>query len=170
MRRIAGQIDLAVEDYVAAAEAAETLRGSLLLEEEALGYFDQPRLEVYDRLVVMYSSVYRDPRQALMWAERARGREFLRRLRLTAITPSLHTPDDLCGREARLLTRLRQEAAALADADGGDALAIVRAYRAAERDLRAVWVEMERFDREYVALRRGEPVSWGEIQRCTLPR
>ena len=105
-----------------------------------------------------------------MWAERERAREFLRNLRLTAITPSPHMPDDLSSREAQLLMRLRQEAAALAVADDGDALAIVRAYQAAEHDLWAVWVEMERFDREYVALRRGEPVSWGEIQRCTLPR
>ena len=169
MHLIAGRAREAAQDYAAAVEAVESIRASLLLEEEALNYFDAPHLEAYDRLVRLCAGPLNDGRHALVWAERAQAREFLRRLRLSEIVQSLRSPEGLVDRETELLIQLRRSIAALSAAGEPDRLATVRAYAAAEKALRAVWIEIESFDPEYVALRQGEPASWEALRGC-LPQ
>ena len=163
VHQMACRTQQAMEDYEAAVEAAESVRISLLLEREALDYFNVPRLEAYDRLVDLYVHSLRDARQALRWAERGKAREFLRRLRFSEIMQPRRIPKELTTREARLLFELHQVAQALLTVDAMDRLAMAKTYEATERALYKIWIDMEAFDQEYVALRRGEPIGWDEM-------
>jgi tetratricopeptide (TPR) repeat protein len=167
VRMMAGRISQAIEDYAAAVDAAESIRVSLLLEEEALGYFNESNLYAFERLVRLEAPFH--PTPALIWAERAKSREFLRRLRLSEVTRSHRIPQELIDKEMQLLTQLRQAAALLQAADEPDRLSALRKYEAAEQALRLLWDEMEPMVPEYVALRQGKPASWEELQRCLQP-
>jgi tetratricopeptide (TPR) repeat protein len=169
MHLLTGQLHDAARNYADAVDALESVRHRLLLEEEALSYFDEPHLEVYDRLVRLYVSGLSNPIQALVWEEKAKAREFLRRLSLTEIARSRRTPKDLIDRETQLLTQLHQTAAIISIASEPSRLAAVRAYESVEVALHTVWTEIKFFDPEYVTMRRGEPASWEEIQKCLRP-
>lgn len=59
---LANRLQEAAKDYTASVAAAEAIRIHLLLEEEALGFFDELRLEAYDRLVRLYAHGLGNPR------------------------------------------------------------------------------------------------------------
>jgi hypothetical protein len=166
VRWMAGRPAEAGQDYEAAVASAESVRGRLLLEAEALGYFDQPRLEAYDRLVYLSLDGQGDAVQALSWQERVKAREFLRHLGLRESLRPRGIPTDLSQEEMRLRRELCRVVEAVTAADGADRLAALRDCRGIERDLRAVWSQIEPFDPQYVALRRGEPATWLELKEC----
>lgn len=165
IRMMAGKVSQAIEDYAAAVDAAESIRANLLLEEEALDYFAWPNLAAYDRLVRIEARLNHS-KQALLWAETAKSREFLRRLRLSGMTRSHGVSEELTDREMQLMTQLRQAAEALQVVGEPDRLSALRNYEIAEQALRQVWDEIELFAPEYAALRQGKPASWEELQRC----
>jgi tetratricopeptide (TPR) repeat protein len=160
---LANKLRTAAKDYTAAVTEVEAMRVNLLLEEEAFGFFDEPRLEVYDRLVRLYARGLSAPKQAQMWVERTKAREFLRRLRLSEILHTEQVPQELLAQEAQLLTQMKQAATALAET-GQDRLSVLKDYQAAEKNLQSLWEKIEPFDREYVSLRKGEPISWKELK------
>ncbi len=155
----------AIEKYAAAVATIEAIRTHLLLEDEALGYFDVPHLEAYDRLIRLQWRVLHHSRHALLLVEQAKAREFLRRLRFSQMLHQQHVPDELLDQEAHLLAFLKETAQTLADAELPDRLVALNNYNAAEHRLQTVWSQIEAFDREYVSLRRGEPASWETIQQ-----
>jgi tetratricopeptide (TPR) repeat protein len=165
IRMMAGAVSQAIEDYAAAVDAAESIRANLLLEEEALDYFAWPNLAAYDRLVRIEARLNHS-KQALLWAETAKSREFLRRLRLSGVTRSHGVSEELTDREMQLMTQLHQAAEALKTVGEPDRLSALRNYEIAEQALRQVWDEIELFAPEYIALRQGKSVSWEELQRC----
>jgi tetratricopeptide (TPR) repeat protein len=165
IRMMAGKVSQAIEDYAAAVDAAESIRANLLLEEEALDYFAWPNLAAYDRLVRIEARLNHS-KQALLWAETAKSREFLRRLRLSGMTRSHGVSEELTDREMQLMTQLRQAAEALQVVGEPNRLSALRNYEIAEQALRQVWDEIELFAPEYAALRQGKPASWEELQRC----
>jgi hypothetical protein len=73
------------QDCVAAVGIVETLRTRFVAAADALAYFDETRLEVYDRLVQFYARVWQNPAEVFQWNERARARTFLQQLRLGAL-------------------------------------------------------------------------------------
>ncbi len=162
---MAEQFTQAMGDYTAAAEVAESIRAQLLVEAEALNYFGEPKLVVYERLVRLAAKRDR-ARSSLNWAERAKSREFLRRLRLSEMAQPHQTPEELVDQEAKLMTQLRQLAADLSDTEQPNRLSTLRNYETVEQNIRQVWTEIEFFEPEYVALRQGKPASWKELQRC----
>lgn len=165
IRMMAGRVSEAINDYAAAVDAAESIRTRLLLEEEALDYFAWPNLAAYDRLVRIQARLERT-KQALSWAERAKSREFLRRLRLSDITRPQQVPQTLIEQEMQLIIQLRQTAIDLQAANEVDRLNILRNYESLEKKLCELWNKMEQFAPEYVALRQGKPTSWEELQQC----
>lgn len=165
IRMMAGAVSQAIEDYAAAVDAAESIRANLLLEEEALDYFAWPNLAAYDRLVGIESRLNRS-KQALLWVETAKSREFLRRLRLSGMTRPNEVSQELANREMQLMTQLHQAAEALQAVGEPDRLSALRNYEIAEQALRQVWDEIEVFAPEYIALRQGKSASWEELQRC----
>ena len=154
----------AARDYAAAADALETVRRRLIQEKEALAYFDEPHVEVYDRLVRLYARVLHEPKKALLWEERTKSREWSWQLRLTRLTPR-GIRKGLLNREQKLLDQMRTAAVALSSGTA-DHLAVIKLYEQLERNLTQVWSNMEPCDPEYVAFRRGEPLTWRELHRC----
>jgi len=163
---LASRLNDAANNYTAAVDALESVRHRLLLEKEAMSYFDESHLEAYDRLVRLYVRGLSNPTQALMWEERAKAREFLRRLRLSDISKPYQIPKELIDRETQLLARLRQTAYAISTASESNRLVAVKEYESVEITLRGIWTAIKPFNPEYVALRYGEPVLWEDIQKC----
>jgi tetratricopeptide (TPR) repeat protein len=161
----ASKLRRAVEDYIAAIDAIEIIRDNLLSEEEALGFFKDSRLEAFDRLVRLFARGLHQPQQALVWVERSKGREFLRRLSVSELASNALVPPELQQQEMQLLVRLRQAAAGLANPDMTARHEALLQYEATVKLLNGVWDECERFDAEYVDLRRGETASWQEIRQ-----
>lgn len=162
---LANKLHAAAEDYTAAATEVEAIRVNLLLEEEAIGFFNESRLEVYDRLVRLYARGLNSPEKAQMWVEQAKAREYLRRLRLSELLHTARVPQELLAQEALLLTQMKQAATALSEPDQQGQSFALEDYKAADGNLYSLWKKIESFDREYVSLRRGELVSWEEIKR-----
>jgi tetratricopeptide (TPR) repeat protein len=155
----------AAQAYATCIAAMESVRNHLWSEDEALGYFDVSHLEAYARMVRLYATLLNDPRQALIWVEKTKSREFLRRLQLSAISRSYAAPPELIAREKQLLFDLRQAAAAIASVTDTDRSSVLRVYKTVGRALDEVWQEMRPYDAEYVALRRGAPLSWEELRK-----
>lgn len=160
----------AVDSYIQAVNAIEAIRARLLMEQESLAFFTQDRLLVYERLVYVCWKMLHLPKEALMWGERSKMREFLRRLGTTELAVSGRVPAALAEKEAQLFIRLRDLAEALKVAGeqntGEDPVGIVSAYEEAEAVLRDVWTAMAAYDAEYVDLRRGEPASFQDLRQC----
>jgi tetratricopeptide (TPR) repeat protein len=163
-----GKLQEALQDFSDAVDMSEAIRAYLHTEQEALGYFDESHLEAYDRLVVLSLRGLHSPAKALAWAEQAKSREFLRRLRLSDIPHAEAIPTMLLEREAHLLNRLRQLAFDLATNKSHDSLSILQEYETAEKSLQDIWNRIESFDPEHVSLRRGKPATWMEIKECLL--
>jgi tetratricopeptide (TPR) repeat protein len=153
--------EAALEDYAAAAETSERIRVLLLAEHDALSYIDDFFLEAYDRLIELQWSD--NPGQAFFWNERARAREFLRRLRYSS-TRGTRTPPSVVAEEERLLSQIRQLRREL-DLGPAPVIETIQLYTTAEMDVQALWQKVEQVDKEYIALRRGDPVSFEDVRR-----
>ena len=165
IRMMAGQVAQAINDYKAGVEVAESIRANLLLEKEAIDYFAWPNLTVYDRLVRI-SAHLGNHQEALDWAEKAKSREFLRRLRLSEMKGGDNIPNELINREMQIVKQLRQAAAQLEAIDKFNLMNALRNYQQLEDSLYQLWNEIEGLAPEYVALRQGKPASWQDLQKC----
>jgi CHAT domain-containing protein/tetratricopeptide (TPR) repeat protein len=161
MYSVAGDWSAARAQYAQAAEAMRIERGRLLGEEDAVAYFDDDRLAAIDRLIVI-TGEGGDLRACAEWVEQAKGREQARRLVTVPMPPPRNIPSDLAGQEARIAGEARALSARLAGA-GAEAARLVRQYEQSERDLRAVWEKIARFDPEFAALRSGAVMSWQDM-------
>jgi tetratricopeptide (TPR) repeat protein len=161
---MANRLSEAVADYMSAVSSIDTIRGRILLEEEAVGHFDRSQLEVYDRLVYLTATQVKDVKRAFSWVEQARAREFLRRLALSGIGQSGVIPERLQRKEVLLLVRLRQALADLSAQDQSDRLGAIKSYQTVEAELQEVWAEIELLSPEYTALRRGDIVDFPSLQ------
>jgi len=65
-----------------------------------------------------------------------------------------------------LLAQSADLLAALNRARGNEAQQLAERWQKVQEDLEQVWGQLETLAPEYVALRRGRPVSYGEIQGC----
>lgn len=120
---------------------------------------------LYDRLILasfwQNATDLADRRRRFEHVEAARSRLFLSLLGQTAIRPRQPLPNDLFIQEQELLNQLRligQQATAEA----------VTRHLKEQHDiwhnLQQLWREMELSAGEYVALRRGRPLAWPELQ------
>lgn len=71
-----GDIDAAVENFLAAIDTIESSRGRITAESSKLGYFAEKQ-EVYDDLIRTFLVHKGDPRTAFDFVERAKARSFL---------------------------------------------------------------------------------------------
>jgi tetratricopeptide (TPR) repeat protein len=156
----------ALADYTAAVETVEKVRTNLIGENEALGYFDEPHLIAYERIVAIYAESLDDSTAAMLWLERAKAREFLRRLRFGELAHPHGVPRELLSEEEGALQRLRKVSTLLSEAAGAQGHDLMQNYDRALESLRLLWRQMESYDREYVGLRLGVPASWQELQKC----
>jgi tetratricopeptide (TPR) repeat protein len=161
----AGRHEAAAADYAAAVEAVEGVRTNLLGEDEAIGYFDEPHLTAYARIVALYADSLSRLKSALLWLERAKAREFLRRLRFSELARPHGVPAGLIREEAELLSHLRQASALLSAAAGAQGREALRDYDQTVKSLRLLWDQIEPHNQEYVSLRLGVPASWQELQK-----
>ena len=155
-----GRWSQAVKTYSAALESLERLRDGFVTEELTLRYFGQAS-DVHRALVEM-SLRRSDPRGSWLWAERTRGRELNRRIRRSVSLASRSVPPDLVAREHGLLRSLDaalQELEANATADASEDV------DASTAQLEALWDAIRPFDPEYVAMRRGDPVTFADVRR-----
>lgn len=162
----AGEYEEAAASYTLAADAIEGVRSLLRSEAEALDVLDDAGLEVYDRIVRLKATLLASPREALLWSERCRSREFLRRLRWREISVPANVEVDVVAEEQNLLERARESVSRWESVDGDDRLSILRELDSQERALEVVWERMARTVPEYAALRRGETVTWMELLEC----
>jgi tetratricopeptide (TPR) repeat protein len=162
--RLANDLPAALEHYQTAAGAAEQLRAVFSQEDEHLDYFSESRLEVYDRLV----SLSPDAVRALEWAERARGRGLLTRMRLSGLSRAASAPAELYDRERELFTELFALLPHGNEPPSQDLDRLNQRRRLEER-LGQVWDQLAQSDSEYVALRRGSPVTWPELRQLLRP-
>jgi len=124
-----------------------------------------------------------DHRAALVAAEGGKARTFLDQMGQAAFPPPANLPSEQVEAEAELIESLRGGEQALSVLSGGGLLLGERSEEpsSAARDLLsqreeqlnaldAVWEEMARDPaaREYVAMRRGEPLAWRDME--TLAR
>jgi tetratricopeptide (TPR) repeat protein len=167
-RLIAGRVDEAIQDYEAAAAAAESLRATLLVEAEAVAYFNEERLEAYERLVRVYFGLGRTW-EALTWAERARSRELIRRLSVAPFRGPHGAPASTIEREAALLRRPREAATAVSGVAPAGRREAIRVREELEREVRATWEELAVYDPHYAALRRARGPSPEELKACLSP-
>lgn len=137
-----------------------------LLEDDTVAALCEQREQGCRDTVLSALALLNHLKQALMWAEQSKSREFLRRLRLSDVTRPHGVPQALIDREMQLIIQLRQTAAKLQAADEPNRLNILRNYEALEKNLHQLWDEIEPLAPEYVALRKGKPVSWKELQEC----
>lgn len=165
IRMMAGQVAQAINDYKAGVEVAESIRANLLLDQEAFDYFAWPNLTVYDRLVRIFARLG-NHKEALDWAEKAKSREFLRRLRLSEMKGGDNIQNELIDREMQIVKQLRQAAAQLEAIDKPNLMNALRNYQQLEDSLHQLWNEIEGLAPEYVALRQGKPASWQDLQKC----
>ena len=165
IRMMAGQVSQAINDYKAGVEVAESIRANLLLEKEAFDYFAWPNLTVYDRLARIFACLG-NHKEALDWAEKAKSREFLRRLRLSEMKGGDNIPNELIDQEMQIVKQLRQAAAQLEAIDKPNLMDALRNYQQLEDSLYQLWNEIEGLAPEYVALRQGKPASWQDLQKC----
>ena len=156
----------AATDFTLALTSTESIRASILLEREALDYFVNPQLEAYDRLIRLYARVLHDPLQAQIYVEKAKSREFLRRLRVSDLLVTHQSPYIFVEQEKRLLQQLRKAVEILETDDPSNHLAALKNYERIAEELRIVWKEMEQFDPAYINLRRGQPITWEELKQC----
>ncbi|MFN8490285.1 MAG: tetratricopeptide repeat protein [Caldilineaceae bacterium] len=125
--------------------ATESARLGLVADKE----------KVYTFAVQLHYHYLRDHRSAFAWLERFKGRVFLDSLALTSVHLPAAVDETLAKQESTLRDQLRQSTTQ------------VEAVNLSEQ-LHTLWQQMalEPAAREYVALRRGEPVSWAELQKC----
>ena len=119
-------IPLAIAAYEAAVTAAESLRVRLLVEMDALSYFDEFNLMAYERLIRLNSQL--NPCKALEYLERVKGREFLRRLRWGEMERSSHVSKELLQREMEMIEQLQVAAKILEGMSESDRLMGVENY------------------------------------------
>jgi len=108
--------------------------------------------QVYMAAIQLYYQYLKDTQQAFNWLERLKGRAFLDALALTSFHASASTDETLVASEVRLLDALQH------------AITQTRVVELNEQ-LHTLWNGMatDPAAREYIALRRGEPVNWKEL-------
>jgi len=155
------------EEYLSSIDYIEKTRSALLEEEHRLGYFGWDKMTVYGSLILLLADPDRcyNPREALETVERSRSRIFLDQLAYTDLPAPRGIDPDLFTRERELAMLLREQGVAMRQAKTEGRrreLAIQMAKTQSEWE--GILSRLQEPAREYVALRRGEPAGWGEIQ------
>lgn len=124
----------------------------------------------YERLVALLADpdggVF-DPMRALAWAERAKSRTFLELLGLTSLpAPATDAADAalLRAEEQRLehVNDLRGRLELATDAT--QRFALQRELAVSMEELQRIWEQLRPTHEEYVSLRQGRPLDWGELR------
>jgi tetratricopeptide (TPR) repeat protein len=161
--------ELAYQDYRAAIELIESMRSRLTLEEHRLGFVTEVRESTYTRMITLLAD--REGRwnsaEALLYVERAKSRVFLEQLATTSLPAPAGITHPLLDQERQLIQRLSgliasRRTVGVANPELNDLIQNV------EGELRATWEMLETVVPEYVALRRGTPVSARELQRYLI--
>jgi tetratricopeptide (TPR) repeat protein len=164
-----GQTLNSAKEFVEAIQSIESIRSRLLLEKEALYYFNEQRIQAYDKLVILYGQYLNDTQQALFWLERSKAQELLRRLRLTSILNTYQIPKSLISKEKWLLAAISRTmtsiASPLLSSDSSTVSVTLQRFEKLECQLDKLWEKIKVLDPEYVALRRGEFIPFEEIRK-----
>lgn len=156
--------------------------------EEALGVFEQSRLdlyessrmevmgfaqEIYDHLISLYadstSPIFR-PRDALLWLEKSKSRTFSETMSFSVIP----FPDASAEMQAQLqqeqqlldeVNALRSELFLCCD-EQPDRLEAQQKLQDRLEKLNQLWNEMRPLCPEYIELRRGNGMDWDELREC----
>lgn len=167
--------------YARAVALVEKMRSGVIEVEYRAALF-RSAIDAYTGLVLLCLR-RRNPSEALAYIERARSRSFLDLLRVGSLQPDRHMPEvaaNLLARETELLGRLRtwQLARPAADVPRDpaqlltdlEAVYVQRDPAQLLAELEAVYNELQAHVPEYVALRRGTPVSVRELRHiCSHP-
>jgi tetratricopeptide (TPR) repeat protein len=148
--------------YEQAVEAVESGRGELTAETHRLSFFGA-RQGPYLRLAQLLARV---GQAADAWAiaEQARGRSFVDALARTPMRVPVTLPAALVAQEQELLATLRLRQEEVAQANSPKLPALLAELAQLRDQLQTLWDEVAVSLPEYVALRRGEPLSWRILQ------
>ena len=164
----AGELTSAVAAYERSLELFESLRLALL--EESRVELGATVEEAYARLILLLgdagSGVF-DPARAFEWLERSKSRTFVEALGLARLP--LHAPADAPERdalteEASLLERVNGLRDELVLGGAADRLRTQAELRRCLEELESVWERLQLHHPEYVALRRGRTIEWGDVR------
>ncbi len=159
-----GHYRQALEYFEQAIKAVEALRQDLLSEELRIGYFTNIGDIYADYIALLVEQGYTE--RALEAVERSKSRTFLEQLGYEAFpTPEIpSTQQELLSAEAGMLHELRALQDMIRDAVGEAQLEYFAQQRDKRKTLDALWEQLEVFAPDYVALRRGDPGDYRQIQ------
>lgn len=162
-----GHLVAAQSCYERAIAAVEDGRGELAAESHRLGFFGA-RQGPYVRLVELLIDKG-EAGEAWVIVEKSRARSFVDALARTALLMPGSLPTELAKREQELLGLLHLRQEEMAQMNNGRQLPALLAELAQLREqLQALWNEMATLSPEYVAMRRGEPLSWPALQEVLV--
>lgn len=162
-----GRSTEACSDLEKSIEYIETTRSSLAQDEHRMSYFGWDKMGVYHNLVLLLADHDRcwNPRQALQTVERSRSRVLLDQLGYTELSAPRGIDPILLTRECELAVALRDVATREVKTEEQRQKLATHTAR-----LQAEWNtcldQIQKQVPEYVALRRGTPMSWERFLEC----
>jgi tetratricopeptide (TPR) repeat protein len=161
-----GEWAKACDCYRRALAMVEAGRGALATETHRIGFFGS-RQGPYERLIRLLLGAGQG---AEAWAvvEQARSRGYVDALAQTALRTPVTLPQHLIAVEQELLQTVRSYQRQIGPANRHQLPVLLNALAQAQARLQTLWEQMAEIPAaaEYVALRRGEPVSWPALQGC----
>ena len=161
-----GELENARAHFEAAADVIESLR-TLLTSEKRKVLFFGGKEAVYEHLIRICLTLRRD-KQAFLAVERSRSRALLDLLRDTKLELGRDLDPAWAEREAELVRSSRtatRSLDAMADAPGGRQLDLLVQAREARQSLESLLNDLAEVAPEHVALRRGQPASFEDVQQ-----
>jgi CHAT domain-containing protein/tetratricopeptide (TPR) repeat protein len=153
----------AYDSFKSSIRLLDQIRTSLVREEHKIG-FGGRGVDVYGEMISLCLRMYKDA-EAFEYSERARSRAFLDQLSHGDILPPKNIAADLLVKERGLISLMRKTHIALRSAKTDEQRHIHSAsITRAREDLVQVLGEMQRDAPEYVAMRRGSPVTLEEVK------
>ena len=150
--------------YETAINLWERTRGLLVEETHRIGFLGQG-LDAYTGLTLLCTEMDRSA-EALTTAERAKSRTLLERLAHSQVRDPEKVDPRLPAREAKLATELQRVGYALGTASVDQHGELTDKMNKLRKERDKLLAEMEVVVPDYAALRRGAPLTFGEIREC----
>lgn len=158
------QNGVAYKYYKRSIELAEKIRGRIKEEEHRTSFFGHTE-DVFDSMIILCNRMKTEQKTKLVesfeYLERAKSRTFLESLAHTSFKYSKLIPAELIEKENELLSEIRSM---YRSSDSQQKVALTYIQKL-ESELDTVWNKIEKIEPEYVAMRRGKPLNFLQIQQ-----
>ena len=169
-----GQYAQAEKHYRASIEQMEGVRIGVIGESERIAFMGFDRVHAYTGLVkLLVLPACQHLREAWETVERSRSRAFVEQLALTPLLVGTRVDSKAQAQEYRLLAQVRVRTEVLRREqnltviDLQARLLAANALAQAERELEKFW-DTNEIPAEYVELRKGDPITFPELQRLLI--